>query len=105
MTDQLPMPESWAVFNERVRNLCALYKASETSGLRTLQRNASKGGREMSKHQISFGGWGRDLVLNEQTNETLRAALVSAARTLGLLAKDEIDHIHVQGKPIGPLRG
>ena len=103
---RLPAPESRAVFNERVLCLCAIHGLSETSGMRTRDRNASVGGSEDSKHLLEFGGWARDLAFDPYLGTELtpneRADILRDAQALGLWVVDEGDHLHVQGKALGP---
>lgn len=93
----LPAPESYAVFCERVRCLCALHSASVTSGIRSEGRNARVGGSPASKHRLEAGGWAADLALDSQGDTEASQRLVDDARRLGLWAVDEGDHVHLQG--------
>ena len=99
MIQRLPIPESYAVACERVRCLCALFDASVTSGVRTKTRNAAVGGADFSKHQITYGGMGWDLVCDRPVRRT---DLANAARTLGFLVQVEGDHVHLQALHPGP---
>ena len=97
--DRLPLPESYAVACERVRCLCALYRASVTSSCRTRQRNQRVGGSINSKHQPMFGFMAWDLVPDQWTE---RRELANAARMLGFRVEVESDHVHLQALPPGP---
>ena len=99
MTDRLPLPDSYACASERIRCLCALYEASETSGARTRKRNEKVGGNINSKHQIMFGCMAWDLVPDDPRRNR---SLGMAARTLGFKAEVESDHVHLQALPPGP---
>lgn len=94
MAERLPPPDSYACFHERIRCLCALHSASVTSPIRTQGRNAAVGGHVASKHQISRGGWAADLVPDDPA---VMESLAEDARTLGLWALVESDHVHTQG--------
>lgn len=99
MINRLPPPETFAVGAERVRCLCALYNASQSSGPRTTLRNAQVGGHENSKHQISWGGVGWDLVPDRLAD---MPRLSQAARLLGFWVEVEEDHVHLQSIRPGP---
>jgi hypothetical protein len=98
MKNQLPLPETYGVACERIRCLCALYDASVTSNLRTELRNSLPRikGSPNSKHQISFGGCGWDLVPDQWTE---RRPMAQAARKLGFKVQVEDDHVHLQSLP------
>jgi len=106
----LPPPDSYAEYKERVRCLCVLYGCSVTGGGRTPARNSTVGGSLASKHQWTYGGWGDDLVPDENTN-TRRDEVIAAAKRLGLWATAHNVgsgmHVHLQGKAPGshPARG
>ena len=100
----LPPPDSFACFMERIRCLQVLYSASVTSGGRTELRNATVGGNRMSKHKITFGCMGIDLVPDNILQPEVRSELVITAKKFGMWAKDEEDHVHVQGLPPGEGR-
>jgi len=92
----LPAPVSFAEFNERVRNLNALHHGSVTGGGRTPDRNDTVGGSNLSKHLIEFGSMAVDVVLDNMAADLTHAYALDA-RTLGLWAEVESDHIHLQG--------
>lgn len=99
----LPPPDSFACFMERIRCLQILFLASETSGGRTLFRNTHVGGNRNSKHKLEFGCMAADLVPDEMW-PSVREEMVETAKKFGLWAKDEEDHVHVQGLPPGEGR-
>ena len=98
----LPLPDSYACYKERLRCVCALHDGSTTSGARSGARNKFVGGSPNSKHQVKAGCMGDDIVLDDM-GDTSRAACVRTCRTLGLIAVDERDHIHTQGMRAGPI--
>lgn len=79
-------------FDRLVDNLCAMFDCSVTSGRRTPKRNAAVKGHPFSKHLL---GLAADIVPDEDTPE-MRAYIVSMAQRLGVGAKDEGDHVHLQ---------
>lgn len=85
-----------AEFLDNVVFLCERHRASETSGFRTRQRNAAVKGKPRSRH---LTGYGRDVVLDLRTPETISAFKVDALE-LGIRVVVEEDHLHLQ--PIGP---
>ncbi len=87
---------TYTEFAITARNLCQLFDASVTSGIRTRQRNSLVGGADESRHQIPYGGKALDLVLDD-TNR--KDELAEAARKLGLFALVESDHVHVHDFP------
>ncbi len=97
---ELPAPISLAEFNERVRCICALLSCSETSGMRTTDRNAKVGGARRSKHLIGFGGLAKDIVPDEN-NAKMRQEVVRVGKLFGLWVEDEMDHVHLQGRAPG----
>ncbi len=107
---KLPPPDSFAQYNERVLNICALHDCSTTSGARTWKRysaicaklNPPRDPAPTSKHLLEMGAWADDLVANDMSEDS-RADIVADCKTLGLYVEDETDHIHVQGKPPGGL--
>lgn len=96
---KLSFPDSYAQYNERILCVCALHDCSTTSGIRTAKRNRSVGGAATSKHRI---GWADDLVPDDMSKAS-RLAVVKTARALGMIAVDEGDHIHIQGRKAGPI--
>ena len=100
---QLPPPDSFACYAERIRCLQALHSAAGTSWGRTENRNTRVGGHKWSKHLLIFGMMGTDLVPDVFTPARL-IAMKQDAETLGLWAKIEDDHLHVQGLPPGEGR-
>ena len=98
---KLLAPDSFAQYQERKLCLCALFSCSVTSGVRTIGHNAAVGGSPVSKHVLHMGGMADDLVPDKNTLE-LRGELVQAAHALGLWALDEVSHVHIQGRGIGP---
>ena len=99
----LPPPDSYACYKERVRCLCALHDCSTTSGIRTKKRSGLVGSTSpLSKHKGELGGWADDLVADDMS-EGKRKKIVRDAKTLGLYVEDEVDHVHIQGLPPGPL--
>lgn len=99
LTERLPPPETYAVACERIRCLCALYSASETSGGRTRAHNLAVGGDPLSKHQLAYGCCGWDLVPDKPVRRT---ELANAARVLGFFVQVEGDHVHLQSIAPGP---
>lgn len=65
---------------------------SETSGLRSVERNKIVGGHPKSKHLV---GLARDIVPDNLKDKKV---LIKAVFKAGLSALDEGDHIHVQPK-------
>lgn len=102
----LPTPRTKAEFDERCLCLCALYRLSETSGVRTLNRNDEVKGHPNSKHLLAWGGMSKDLVADDPSDIGYKA-IFTAAKTLGLYALIEYaldgtpSHLHVQGHPTG----
>ncbi len=107
---KLPPPDSFAQYNERVLNICAIHDCSTTSGARTWKRYSSICSKlspprlpsRNSKHLLEMAAWSHDLVSDDMST-THRAVIVRDCKTLGLYVEDETDHIHVQGKPPGGL--
>lgn len=95
----LPPPVTFAEAGERVRCLCAIFNASETSGGRTVARNAAVNGAKTSKHLISRGCLGWDLVPDDPANKTY---LADCAKLLGFYVEVEDNHVHLQSVPPDP---
>ncbi len=74
--------------------LCILHDASVTSGFRTKKRNTAVGGAPRSRHPEACGD---DLVPDDNTPKK-RRALIADAKKLGMWAKNETTHVHVQAK-------
>ena len=98
--NQLGAPMSWIEFMMTVRTLRIIHGGSITCGGRTYQRNKDEGGARKSKHLARFNDMAVDLVLDND-NKQNRDAFCKDARKCGMLAKDETDHIHLQGLPLG----
>lgn len=84
-----------AEFADKVFTLCCKHTCSETSGYRTPRRNAAVGGHPESVHQL---GLARDLAPDFDTPGKYDE-IVKDAHRLGLWARAESDHVHVQGIP------
>ncbi len=69
---------------------------SQTSGRRSVERNAAVGGSEESKH---LWGMAKDYVASESGMQ----AGLEEARSLGLWALVHKGHLHVQGAAPGPF--
>ena len=95
-------PPYWFVFSYPVREYVELVNAavigtdaSPTSWYRTPARNAAVGGDPFSQHLV---GLGSDWVSRRPSE------LVRRFRAVGLIAVDELDHVHAQGWPAGTLQ-
>ncbi|HEX9439653.1 MAG TPA: D-Ala-D-Ala carboxypeptidase family metallohydrolase [Roseiflexaceae bacterium] len=84
---QIWTPES---FRCAVRALRLIHHASETSGGRSAARNRARGGDPHSQHLEDLA---EDLVCDEPARHERLAA---DARTLGLIAVVDSDHVHIQ---------
>lgn len=100
-------PMSPEQFDARVRELirrCPFL--SETSGRRTLSRNAAAGGKPTSKHAL---GMAQDFVADggATTRSQRHREAAEIARGLGFWVEvhdvGSGDHVHVQGLPPGPV--
>ena len=87
---------TYTEFAVTTKNLCQLFDASVTSGIRTKQRNRLVGGADKSRHQIPYGGKALDLVPDDPNR---KEELAEAARKLGLIALIEEAHVHVHDFP------
>ena len=70
--------------------LSARFRFSETSGLRSVSRNATVGGSTQSRHLYWLAS---DVVLDAPDENH---AFCAEAKRQGLVAVDEGDHIHLQ---------
>lgn len=77
-----------------VISLSVEFDLSVTSWIRTRARNHKVGGMPHSLHMM---GLAVDVVLDNETDTML---FLSKARSLGLIALDERDHIHLQAKEV-----
>ena len=100
MDDRQPMtPEE---FDRACRELTTLQpNLSETSGKRSVVRNAEVGGNPASKH---IYGMARDFVAGHE-EELVQAAIVAQVLGLWYVVHDagSGDHLHVQGLAPGPI--
>lgn len=73
-----------------IRTIASNYNVTVTSWWRSHKRNRDVGGSPTSFH---LEGLGADLVPDDPAD---RPAIIATARSLGLQAVDEGDHIHVE---------
>ena len=79
-------------FHDIVDTLHLRYQFSETSGHRTVVRNAAVGGHPNSRHLL---GMAQDIVLDDMV-PGLIALLTADAERMGIMAIYEGNHIHLQ---------
>lgn len=79
-------------FTISVNLLCMAHGGSVVSGLRSVVRNKSVGGKADSKH---LTGLAVDVVLDTMSPLALES-FISAAHRVGLIAVSEGDHVHIQ---------
>ena len=87
-----------AEFDAKVRLFCLAFDGSETSGIRSPDRNALVGGVPGSRHMLANGGMARDIVLDDRSPAWLEPAL-RVANNLFDYVEDEGDHIHLHDNP------
>lgn len=86
----LPVPAKSSNFFEKVIEVCTKHHCSITSWIRSPKHNALVGGVPTSKH---LSGYAVDAILDSDMNYE---AFVKDARSLGLKAIIEGDHVHLE---------
>ena len=84
----------WTVgeFRTLICQLADVVALSETSGLRSVKRNAAIGGMPLSAHLI---GLAVDVILDEPARVS---ELTAFAAKMGLIVLDDGDHVHIEPK-------
>lgn len=86
------------VFLISIMKLRDQFAFSTSSWIRSPKHNKQVGGHKYSKHKDALAV---DVILDDPMNDT--KPFIRAVELLGYNYKNEGDHIHVQGAPIGPL--
>lgn len=74
------------------------YSFSVSSWIRSPKHNKQVGGHKYSKHMVALAV---DVILDDPMTDL--KGFIRDIELMGYIFKNEGDHIHVQGAPIGPL--